>query len=159
MKNYPLDGFQIQLIQVNVNENSVQYRFLFTSQKLKQIQIDLIEEGTTAKVTKAVVLNFGYESLNPDPQDPLYAQVLKLLANPTLKGDHIPFYTEANDTNVRVYYNDGNSTTEIVVDKKSGDAIGYVIGVNQYKLVPEGVNLAYLVNLKTADSVELKRIQ
>ena len=37
IQHYPLDGFKIQLIQANVEEESVSYRFLYSSKTLKQI--------------------------------------------------------------------------------------------------------------------------
>lgn len=106
---------------------------------MRQIEIKIIEEFSQAKVQKASVLNFGYEVLNPEPNDENYQKAIKVLSESDLDGDKVPFYSEVNSTSIRTFYNSGNSTIEIVIDKKTEEGKGYVIAERKVKICPDAI--------------------
>ena len=74
-------------------------------------------------------------------------------------GDRIPFYSEVNNTNIRIYYNDGKSTTEIVVNKETGGGKGCIIGKRRVKLCPDDISIKDLLNLNQLSGIESRKVQ
>lgn len=109
-QNYPLTGYSIQVIQVNVQTFSLGYRILYANDALKQISITLEEVDGTANVVKVAYSNYGYEVMNPDTLNPDYQKILDIIKQSGLAGSKIPFFTETNGTMVKGYYEDGKST-------------------------------------------------
>ena len=91
--NYPLEDFNIQVIQVSVRPGAVSYRFLYANPKLKQIQIYLDESDGTANVNKAAYINYGYDIDEAVSTNPDYQKIVDVLKNSNLAGLKTPFYT------------------------------------------------------------------
>lgn len=91
--NYPLTDFNVQLVQVNVQNASIVYRMLYASLKLKQIEIYVEEKDSTANVIKASYINFGYEVVDSVIANADYSKITSIMKNSTLTGNKIPFFT------------------------------------------------------------------
>lgn len=143
--NYPLDDYNIQVIQVNVRLGSIRYRFLYASPKLKQVEIYLSEADGAANVDKAAYINFGFEAVDAVSTNPDYQKILDIFRASSLAGSKIPFFTESNATVITSYYDDGKSTSSLNYDKATSKSTLTVIATRPYLLVPDGFSMSNLL--------------
>ena len=101
-------------------------------------------------------MNYGYGILRPDNLDENYQSAVEKGAE--LVDGATPFFSEFNQSHVKLYLKDEESTYSLVYEVNTGSNQVNIIQKRGYLVVPNGFEISKLLSKENLEEIEFKNI-